>query len=454
MLLGRIQETKYLENNFSKEENQIIVLYGRENIGKTSLMMDFCKDKSYTYYKARACSEEEQLYLWANEIKEEEPSLEILPEYSSIFHALTAVKSPKKIVVIDEFQNIVKTSNTFMNEVIKVVHNVWNNQPVMVILCSSSIAWVENTMVNKIGSTAYEINGFLKVKELCYSDIQKRFKKYNKEQCVELYSILGGVPGLWRYFNQSISIKENICKTIIRKGTVLHQEAEQYVANELREPSVYHTLLECIGRGHNKLNDLHLDTGYSRAKISVYLKNLMELEIVEKVFSLETAGRDNTKCGLYQIKNRFVYFWFHFIFPHLSKLELMSEESFYDAYILPGFRNFTATSFTDVCTEYLNRMNQEEMLEIKYKQYGSWVGKVGTIDFLSEEVQGIRIAGLCNWERNLMTYEDYEWLLFCVKQAKIKVGYYYLFTIGGFDEKLCLEAKVKGNIHLIDLSML
>ena len=50
-----------------------------------------------------------------------------------------------------------------------------------------------------------------------------------------------------------------------------------------------------------------------------------------------------------------------------------------------------------------------------------------------------------------MRYDDYEWLLFCCKEAKINVDYVYLFSVHRFDEKLNLEAKVKPNLKLISL---
>lgn len=454
MLLGRSSETKYLENCYEKEGSQLVILYGRENVGKTSLMLDFCQDKVFSYYQARSCSESEQLHLWARELKEEMKAREILAEFSSIFDAITSVHCKKRVIIIDEFQHLVKNSNRFMGEVIKLIHNTWNNQPALVILCSSSIGWVENSMVSRIGASAYEINGFLKIKELNFLDLVRRFQKYSTEQCVEVYAILGGVPGLWRYWNQSLGIRENICKCILKNGMYLREEGSRYVSEELRETAVYHTILEAIASGKQKLNSLYNHTGYSRAKISVYLKNLMELEIVEKVYSYDTEGKENTQKGLYRIKNHYVHFWFRYIFPNLSKLELMSETEVYDKYIAPTLKTYISSYFTKICMEYLDLLNQADKLEIRYEKYGSWYGKVGTIDIIAEDNSGKTIAGICNWERNLMTYEDYEWLLFSTTQAKIKVNYYYLFTVGGFDEKLTLEAKVKGNIHLIDLSQL
>ncbi|MFR6392129.1 MAG: hypothetical protein ACLUN0_03870 [Roseburia sp.] len=72
----------------------------------------------------------------------------------------------------------------------------------------------------------------------------------------------------------------------------MFHEAENYISIELRELSVYNTILAALASGNNKLNDLFLKTGFSRAKISVYMKNLMAFDVVEKVVSLiPVAGR-------------------------------------------------------------------------------------------------------------------------------------------------------------------
>ncbi len=455
MLLGRTAELKYLKNNYEKEGSQLVILYGRKNIGKTELIKEFCSDKSCSYYLAKQCSEYEQICQWSSELSEERSHQSpVERRFDSIFQTIIEVKSQKRVIVIDEFQYIVKNSDIFMDEVVRLIHDKWNNQPVMIIMCSSAIGWVENSMVSRMGENAYEITGLLKISELKFLDVVRRFPKYSMEQCVEAYAILGGVPGLWRYWNEELDIQENIQQNIIRPGLFLSEEGSRYVAEELRETSVYHTILATIASGKSKLNDLHNHTGYNRAKISVYLKNLIELEIVEKVFSYDTAGKDNTQKGIYKISNHFVHFWFKYIFPHVSRQGMISEEQFYNQYIAPSFRAYTATYFTKVCTEYLDLMNQMGKLHFKYEKSGSWVGKVGTIDIVAQDEEGHTLVGMCSWERSLMTYNDYEWLLFCVEKAKLNADYIYLFSVDGFDEKLNLEAKVKKNIILIDISQL
>lgn len=82
----------------------------------------------------------------------------------------------------------------------------------------------------------------------------------------------------------------------------MHHAAEELIGASLRELSVYETILAHIAAGRDKLNDLYLATGFSRAKISVYMKNLSAFDIVGKVVSFETGGWENTKKGIYRIK--------------------------------------------------------------------------------------------------------------------------------------------------------
>ena len=110
----------------------------------------------------------------------------------------------------------------------------------------------------------------------------------------------------------------------------------------------------------------------SRAKISVYMKNLAHFDIVEKVVSFETGGWENAKKGVYQIKNTFVNFWFKFIYSHQSQLYTLSSEDFYDTYIALELENYLNRYFRNVCMEYLSLLNQMGRLPVKVNKMGTW----------------------------------------------------------------------------------
>ena len=55
----------------------------------------------------------------------------------------------------------------------------------------------------------------------------------------------------------------------------------------LRELPFYSTILSVLAENEPKLNYLFTRTGFSRAKISVYIKNLIQIDVAEKIFSYE-----------------------------------------------------------------------------------------------------------------------------------------------------------------------
>lgn len=451
MLLGRTAELKHLNSYYDQDGSQIMVVYGQRNIGKTALLKYFVQDKPYYYYCARSASERETQYQWGHELGKVGVKMPKYPTFKDILQSVISKESSKKVIIIDEFQYLIKASDSFMNELISFVHSYWQAQNVMVVLVSSSIGWVENTMVSKIGEAAYELSSFLKVKELSFENMMECFPGFSFEQCIESYAVLGGVPGLWMYFNDKTSLKDNIVKNIIDSRSYLRFEGQRIVDEELRETGVYNTILSSIAQGNHKLNDLFLHTGFSRAKISVYLKNLIELELVEKIFSYDTEGKDNAQKGIYRISNHFVDFYFTYIYPYMTDLETMQPLEFYKEHIMPTFKTYVADYFKTVCRQQIEKWNKWDNLPIKIDRIGEWVGKLGNIDVIAQNDKGESIVSICNWDKPMMRYDDYEWLLFCCKEAKIRVDYVYLFSVHRFDEKLNLEAKVKSNLKLISL---
>ena len=449
MILGRSSELKYLNTFFDRNEDELIVVYGEKNVGKTTLLSEFTQDKEFAYYKAASADEREQLYLWRKQLRDK--TLDKYPSFGDIFQCLMKNASDKKVIIIDEFQYILKSSEHFVEDLIAFLHDEVREIPVMVVLCSSSVGFVENSMVTKLGHAAYELSGLLKIKELDFEVMMDYFPGFDMEKCIEAYAVLGGKPGLWKQFSDKKRLKANICDSILSHGTYLFEEAEHMVKEELRETNVYNTILASLAEGRHKLNDLHLHTGFSRAKISVYIKNLMELELVEKVFSYDTEGKANTQKGIYRISNHFVHFYFTYLYPNLSSLERMTPGEFYDKYIAPTFKTYVAEYFKTVCKQHIEKWNKWGKLPIEIDRIGEWVGKLGTIDVIAQNEKGETIVGICNWDSPMMRYDDYEWLLFCAEKAKLQVDYVYLFSVRRFDEKLNLEAKVKQNLKLISL---
>lgn len=440
---GRSAELQFLNEYFQREGSQILVVYGGKGVGKTALLQEFCRDKKHTYFLARACSEREQRFQWAAELRNMGKELNRYPAYEELFeNAIVRKETEKQIVVIDEFHHVIKGDSTFFEELIRYVEGRLLSRPVMVVLVTSASGWVENTMISKIGRSAVAINGWMKVREMTLPELAKLFPGYSKEDCIENYAVLGGIPGYWMSFSQELHTGENIIQNILRQESRLYEEMSVYLLEELREPAVYNTILAAMARDCNKLNDIYKHTGFSRAKISVYLKNLMELDLVEKVFSYETAGRVETQKGIYRISNSYVKFYFRYLFSGMSDLRQLTPEEFYEQRIAPSFSLYVDEAYRKVCRERIGRFCHNA---------GEWLGKSGTIDVVAADAEGKLTVASCSYAKQ-MTYEDYEWLLFCMKKARIKSGDIRMYCEKGFDEAL-QKAAAQGKVKLFAVSL-
>ncbi|SFH51714.1 hypothetical protein SAMN04487830_1019 [Pseudobutyrivibrio sp. OR37] len=447
-------EVKKLDGLYQSADNNFVLLYGRQGCDKEGLLDEFTTGKAYFYYRSRQCSDAKQLHYLDKQISETYDKPEGSASFEEVFRKFRSKDGSKLVVIIDEAQYAVKKTNNLLESLKALKNKKLYPGKVMIILVSSSIVWSENTLLELAPESKNYIDEKIKLENHTFLDVVRAFPNYTVAQCVSTYGIIGGVSEYLDRWNGRKSIKANVCENILSPTGFLYSAAEGYISSELRELSCYDTILGSIAAGHEKLNDLFEDTGYSRAKISVYMKNLAAFDVIDKVVSFETGGWDNTKKGIYRIVDPYINFWFTFIYPHLSELISYTPEKFYDTFIEPKLDEYLQGYFVDVCREYLHLLNMVGQLPIKLVKIGTWLGKEGTIDVIGQSDNRENVVGICNWTEKSMGYDSYEKLLESMGQAKITANTIFLFSATRFDSKLLELSKENKSIVLVDMTEL
>ncbi len=451
-MAGRKSELQYLEQLYRRSGNQILVLYGRKENQGREFVQEFCQGKKSFYYCAPEVSAKAQKTRMGREIAAYYQITLSEEDYDYYFKRIKSGDSSKLVLVIEEFQNILKRDVQFWESIVRLRDKKLYPGPVMIILCSTDIPWTEQELPKVLGTTGKKLSGILKVHDLQFVDAAQYFAGYTLRQNVEVYGILGGKPEYLAKWDVSRDVKYNVCTHILSQDGCFHDIAEKTIRSQLRELSVYHTILEAVASGKRKLNELYKETGFSRAKISVYLKNLMAFDVVEKVSSFETGGWENAQKGLYQIKDTYINFWFKFVYPHLSDLYRMEPEEFYGRYIGGELESYLTPYFVKVCMEYLRFLDGAHKLPLQIHKMGTWVGKRGNIDIIAQNSVRENLIGLCNWTEPEMTFEMCQQLFASMEQAKVTASFYYLFTAKSFDEKLVKMVSKDARIFLVDMN--
>lgn len=453
-MITKGEEQKKLEELYAQAGSQLVVLYGRRDCKKEELLKHFMRDRECFYYRCRQASQEDQLCMMGGESGRLYGETPQKYTYDSFFGRIGNAESEKPVVVIDEAQYVMKKDEDFCRSIVKLRKKRLCPGPVFIVLASSSIVWVEQDLPELLGEDAECIDSYLKIKPMSFAEISELFPALPASDRIRLYGVLGGVQGYVQMWNPQQTFRDNICRLVLEEDGPLFDAAQNLISAELRELSVYNTILSALARGQGKLNDLYLSTGYSRAKISVYMKNLSHFDIVEKAVSFETGGWENVKKGVYQIQDVFINFWFKFVFPHLSDLYLLKPAAFYDRYIEGELDSYMRRYFRSVCTEHLMSLSDEGRTPFPIQRIGTWIGKNGSIDIIAQSADRQILVGFCNWEQPQMTMEEYQRVAASIAQAKIQPEYYVLFSATGFEPSLWEYALNDSRFELIDMKEL
>lgn len=472
MFIGRKKELEFLEEKYNSSSGEMVVLYGRRRIGKTELLKEFCKNKPHVFYSCKECVDMEQLRNFSQKLLQ--TGMDAARYINSFFDWEQAFKSildipvtnkEKRLVIIDEFPYMCKGNNSIPS----ILQNLWDNvlkdSSVMLVLCGSSMSFIEKEILSEKNPLYGRDTGIYKMSEMSFYEAIQFFPDYSAEDKIAVYSILGGIPHYLKQFNPALTLADNIQKNILTKGTVLYSEIEFLLHQELRETAVYNSIIEAVALGNTRLSDIYNKTQIEKTKISVYLANLIELGIVKREFSVaenikETA---NSQRGLYQITDNYFKFWYSYVYPNYSELEVSDVEGVYQYAILPSLHQFISYGFEDICIQYMRKQNTLNKLPFHYSRIGRWwdkvsvnengkrVSRVEEIDIMAHDMTKEQlILGECKY-RNEKT--DIA-VLNALKQkypSGNKKAYYYLFSLSGYTQALMDCSAQSDDVFLIDI---
>ena len=462
MFIGREAELKFLQDKYTEERGQLIVLYGRRRVGKTETLREFCKDKPHVFFSCTQTTDLVQLRNFSSRMfKENIPAKNYISEFADWEKAFRAVLdlpygNQKKLLVIDEFPYMCRGNKSIPS----ILQNLWDaelrDSNVMIILCGSAMSFIEKELLSEKNPLYGRATGIYKMKEMGFYDAIKFFPEYSDRDKVLTYAVLGGIPHYLRQWNPKLSVDENIKRNILTKGCILYSEVEFLLHQELRETPIYNSIIEAVALGNTKLNDISQKSLLEdTAKTSVYLKNLMELGIVEREVAVDSKikERANTGRGTYRLTDNFFRFWYAFGFANYSQLEDGDVDGVYEYVVKPALHEFASFAFEDVCREFVRMLQKKNELPFRYSKMGRWMGKTTVRDEKASD--GLRTAeteidllcigkdakeylvGECKFKGVPFSYSEYLDTLAKLTPLKEKSKFYYaLFSESGFDQKI------------------
>lgn len=456
MFVGRIKELEFIEKKFNSKKSEILVLYGRRRIGKTELLRKFASNKEHIFY---ACSESESNYQLRS-ISERFlksypiPYFKNFSTWEELFRVFLEYESDhKKLLIIDEFPYLVKNNKAIPSLLQKAWDELNTLNESMIIICGSSMSFIEKDLLSEKNPLYGRTTGIYKMDPLSFDEVKIFLSGRKKEDQIKIYSILGGIPHYLKQFDENLDVEENIIHNILEKGCTLYSEVDFLLRQELREISTYNTLISVIALGNTKLNEIHQKTNIDKNKISVYLKNLIELGILIREFPVteKLKAKANVQRGLYRIVDPYFRFWFRFILPNLSDLEEGQNRFVYSEYVSNFLNEHISYTFEDISIQHLKQKNYKKELPFVFKEIGRYWNKTDEIDIVAFNKEQDYLFGECKWRNEPVNENVLNRLMDKSSGFQCRNKYFYLFSKSGFTKKLIERSKENQKVVLVDL---
>lgn len=330
MFFNREQELKDLEQRYHSKKPELFVLYGRRRIGKTELLLQFCKDKHSIYFLASQLKERDHLnqIIEVAKHKISDPLLNNMTfnDWESVLVYFAEKSSEGRLVVVlDEFQYLCEDNPALPS----LIQRFWDlhgkNSNLFLILCGSHVSFMENEVLAERSPLYGRRTGQLKLQPLTYRDSGKFYPEFTSKEKTLIYGILGGVPTYLSRFTLENSehlyetyhksIEQNIIQELITPQGYLFDEVNFLLRTELREPRTYASILQAVAGGMTRLNELSQRVGLNTTSANKYISVLRELGLVKRIVPLTERAPEKSKKGIYKISDNYVKFWYRFVLP-------------------------------------------------------------------------------------------------------------------------------------------
>lgn len=349
--------------------------------------------------------------------------------------------SKKIVIIIDEFQYLTKLDSSMSSQFQYIVDEILKQKNIYLILCGSIISMMYNQTLSYNSPLYGRRTSAIKLEALEFKYLRDFFPQHSQHELIDLHSVLYGVPKYLEMFKDKKEIFQSIEANILNPNSYLYNEPQFILQNEVNEPMTYFSILEIIAKGEHKIGQIAGKLDKNVQNITSFISKLIELDIIYKDVPITEENPHKSKKGLYFIKDNFFRFWFNYVLPYKSFLEIGNTE-FVLKKIKKNFHGFVSQNYENLAISHL--LKKYDLLKC-----GRWWDKNSEIDAVGIG-EDFLIVAECKYSNKKVGIDVLENLKEKSKNipSKLKIKHFILFSKSGFTDEL--KEKQSEKIVLID----
>jgi AAA+ ATPase superfamily predicted ATPase len=416
--VDRIEESERLTKALTADVPSFGVVYGRRRLGKSTLLKRVLAENDI-YFMADQTEAKHQREALATMISSVINGFDkvIYPDWDALFDTLNSRTDKKFTLCIDEFPYLVSACPELPSVLQKKIDS--KQLKYNLIVCGSSQQLMYRLALDSTSPLYGRTDVILKIAPIKLSYMQQALNLSDVE-AVEEYAVWGGVPRYWELREGDTSLVDSIKSNLLSVNGTLYEEPLKLFKDDINDIVRTATIMSYVGLGAHKLSEIAGRCGEVATNLSRPLGKLIALGYLEREIPF---GEDekNSKKSLYKISDPFMNFYFRFIVPYRSFIELGR---------LSPILNTFETDFANYVSQYWEKLCREavsgnEINGIRYSMARRWWGSVSRtekieLDIVAESLdKKYLLVGECKWTAS----ENCDRLLYELKEKAGKLSF-------------------------------
>ena len=378
--VDRIDEAARLKDALAREKSSLVVMYGRRRLGKSTLIKRVLSDND-VYFLADRSESQYQRTLLAKVIAQVFPDFDKLayPDWESMFRAVNYRPQKSFTICLDEFPYLVEQSPELPSVLQKLVDE--KQLKYNLVLCGSSQNMMYGLFLDSTAPLYGRADEIMRLAPIRLPYIQEALS-LDAMNAIEEYSVWGGVPRYWELRENKSSLDDALWHNILSVNGTLYEEPVKLFQDDVKDIVKTSTIMSYIGTGANRLSEIAGRCNEPATNLSRPLKKLVDLGFLEKDVPFGIDEK-NAKKSLYKIADPFMAFYYQFVVPNRSFIELGRRMPLEQA-LAAHFSEYVSMNWEKLCRDAVTGNIVNGTVYGKAKR---WWGSVFNEDKKPEQVE-------------------------------------------------------------------
>ena len=378
--VDRIDEAARLKDALAREKSSLVVMYGRRRLGKSTLIKRVLSDND-VYFLADRSESQYQRTLLAKVIAQVFPDFDKLayPDWESMFRAVNYRTDKRFTICLDEFPYLVEQSPELPSVLQKLVDE--KQLKYNLVLCGSSQNMMYGLFLDSTAPLYGRADEIMRLAPIRLPYIQEALS-LDAMNAIEEYSVWGGVPRYWELRENKSSLDDALWHNILSVNGTLYEEPVKLFQDDVKDIVKTSTIISYIGTGANRLSEIAGRCNEPATNLSRPLKKLVDLGFLEKDVPFGIDEK-NAKKSLYKIADPFMAFYYQFVVPNRSFIELGRRMPLEQA-LAAHFSEYVSMNWEKLCRDAVTGNIVNGTVYGKAKR---WWGSVFNEDKKPEQVE-------------------------------------------------------------------